>query len=90
MNRSSVARTASARPIGDPSSKLDEYVSHRLAREAKVLAAWERGARDLDAVVKGAYEDTPPALHGLASRSALAHLLKLQLDGKVPAGTFSS
>lgn len=76
-------------PIGDPAGKLDEYVAHRLAREAKVLGAFERGARDLDSVVRGAYDDTPLALHGLASRSALAHLLKLQADGRVPAGTFS-
>ncbi len=76
-------------PIGEPAQKLDEYVSHRLAREAKVLAAYEKGARDLESVVKGAYEDTPPALHPLAARSALAHLLKLQEDGKVPAGAFA-
>ena len=77
-------------PIGAPSTKLDEYVAHRLAREAKVLAAFERGARDLASVVKLAYEDTPPQLHALASRSALAHLLKLEGEGKIPARSFSA
>jgi glyoxylase-like metal-dependent hydrolase (beta-lactamase superfamily II)/8-oxo-dGTP pyrophosphatase MutT (NUDIX family) len=76
-------------PIGDPNGKLDEYVRHRLAREAKVLAAFERGARALPDVVLGAYEDTPPALHGLAARAALAHLLKLQAEGRIPAASFA-
>lgn len=76
-------------PLGDPAGKLDEYVSHRLAREAKVFKAYEGGARTLDALVKASYEDTPVELHGLASRSALAHVLKLEADGKVPAGTFN-
>jgi glyoxylase-like metal-dependent hydrolase (beta-lactamase superfamily II)/8-oxo-dGTP pyrophosphatase MutT (NUDIX family) len=77
-------------PLGDPAGKIDEYVAHRLAREAKVLAAYEGGARTLDALVRASYADTPPALHGLAARSALAHVLKLEAEGKVPAGTFTA
>lgn len=72
-------------PIGDTAAKVDEYVGHRLAREAKVRAAVQGGATSLEAVVKAAYEDTPVALHRLASRSALAHLIKLEAEGGVPA-----
>ncbi|MBI3724857.1 MBL fold metallo-hydrolase, partial [bacterium] len=73
-------------PITDASRKVDEYVGHRLAREAKVLAAAREGRSRLLAIVEAAYTDTPPALHGLASRSALAHLIKLEAEGALPAG----
>jgi len=70
-------------PIADPAGKLAEYVRHRLWREERVAAALaERGrsrARDL---VPLAYADTAPALHGLAERSLLAHLFKLEADGR--------
>jgi glyoxylase-like metal-dependent hydrolase (beta-lactamase superfamily II) len=73
-------------PIGDPARKCDEYVEHRLARERKVmLAVLEHGARTLQDVVARAYDDTPPPMHGLAARSALAHLKKLVAEAMVPA-----
>jgi glyoxylase-like metal-dependent hydrolase (beta-lactamase superfamily II) len=57
---------------------------HRRWREACVLEAVRRaGAADLGAVVREAYQDTDPALHGLAARSALATLIKLQAEGRV-------
>jgi endoribonuclease LACTB2 len=63
--------------------KLDQYIAHRLMREAKVagaLAKAQRGtAREL---VPDAYDDTPPELYWLAERSCLAHLLKLVEDGR--------
>lgn len=62
---------------------LQGYVLHRLAREAKVLAAVEAGGGTLQDITARAYEDTPPVLHGLAERSALAHLLKLEREGRV-------
>jgi len=33
--------------------------------------------------VPEAYDDTPAERHGLAARSALAHLLKLKAEGRV-------
>lgn len=73
-------------PIEDGEERLRYYVAHRLAREAKVLAAVSRfeatGASE-DEVVAHAYEDTPPAIWPIALRSARAHLAKLAVEGRV-------
>lgn len=68
--------------IDDPARVIDWIVDHRLAREAKVLAAVHANAglspHDL---VPHVYQDVPEHLYGLAERSLLAHLLKLEADG---------
>lgn len=69
--------------IGDPARFVDDYVAHRLMREAKVLAAVQAGAGPIEELVPRAYDDTPAALHILAARSLLAHLEKLEQEGKV-------
>lgn len=70
-------------PIGDPAGLAREYVAHRLMREAKVLRAVEAGAGPLEDLVPRAYDDTPPFLYPLAARSLLAHLHKLEEEGRV-------
>jgi len=68
--------------MDQPYAMIDRLVSHRLAREAKVLQALRsHGQGSLDALVPLAYDDVPPILHRVASRSLLAHLLKLEQDG---------
>ncbi|MCI0670772.1 MAG: MBL fold metallo-hydrolase [Myxococcaceae bacterium] len=69
---------------------LERYIQHRLMREAKVLAAVPEGGGTLEAITAVAYDDTPPFLHTLAERSALAHLVKLERDGKVVRKTSHS
>jgi hypothetical protein len=34
-------------------------------------------------IVEAAYKDVAPAMHGLAERSAMAHLEKLEEDGRI-------
>jgi hypothetical protein len=69
--------------MGHPGAVIDYLITHRLAREQKVERALEKlGSADLKNLTAAAYEDVPPALHGVASRSALAHLLKLETDGR--------
>jgi ribonuclease/clavin/mitogillin len=70
--------------IGDPAAKIDEYIKHRLAREAKVLQALQAkpNAKPQD-LLETAYDDTPVALYPLAVRSLMAHLQKLVNDGVV-------
>ena len=71
----------------DAAGKLDEYVGHRLWREARVaraLAARGGPARAGD-LVAAVYDDVPPALFPLAERSLLAHLRKLVKDGRADA-----
>lgn len=67
--------------IDDPVRAIDWIIDHRLQREAKVLAALQANpglsSRDL---VPHVYQDVAEHLFGLAERSLLAHLLKLEAD----------
>ena len=69
--------------IPDGAGKLEEYLQHREARAALVLASIpERGAA-LPDITAAAYADTPPFLHPLAERSAEATLQMLVAQGRV-------
>ncbi|MDB4970015.1 MAG: beta-lactamase domain protein [Myxococcales bacterium] len=68
-------------PVDDGGALLDHYVAHRLGREARVAAALTGEAQEVVALVPPAYPDVSPALYGLAARSLLAHLIKLEYDG---------
>ena len=70
--------------IDEPVSLIDQYIEHRRAREAQVLAALEEGAADPDAIVRRVYPDLDPALAGAARETVLAHLQKLEEDGRIP------
>ncbi len=63
--------------------RLEFYVAHRLAREAKVLAGVASDWSDSMTITRAAYQDVQEALHVFAERSALAHLAKLVEDGAV-------
>ena len=69
--------------IDAPGSVIDWIIEHRLDREAKVAAALasnpERTAREL---VPHVYQDVPKRLYAWAERSLLAHLIKLEEDGR--------
>lgn len=73
---------AHGEPILEADAKLAGYIAHRLAREAKVLAALTREPQTLLAMVPVAYPEVAPAIHPLAARSLLAHLHKLAVDGR--------
>lgn len=69
--------------IPDPASELQYLIAHRLKREAKVyekLRAFDRAT--LEELVVPVYDDVDPSLHPIAQYSLLAHLLKLQKDGR--------
>lgn len=70
-------------PIADPAAKIAEYRDHRLARERQVLAAVDAGLETAPAIVARLYTDVPSFLHPVAERSVLAHLLKLESEGRV-------
>jgi glyoxylase-like metal-dependent hydrolase (beta-lactamase superfamily II)/8-oxo-dGTP pyrophosphatase MutT (NUDIX family) len=71
--------------VGNPAAKIDEYVAHRIEREAKIAGAVASGAATLEEIVAVVYTDVPEKLHKLAERSVLAHLEKLESDGRVAA-----
>ncbi len=68
--------------IPDGHGKLREYIAHRLLREAKVLAALGSADAAVAELLPTAYADTPRMLWPLAERVLLAHLYKLQRDGR--------
>lgn len=69
--------------IANPYTKLDEYISHRLEREQKILEAVRDGAKAPEEIVARVYTDISPKAHALAERAVLAHLEKLEADGHV-------
>ncbi len=73
--------------VAEPHAVLRALIAHRLRREAKVAQRLaEAGEADLATLVGLVYDDVPAALHGVARRSLLAHLLKLQGEGRVARG----
>ena len=70
-------------PIDDPRAKLDEYIAHRQAREAALLAALHDGPQTIPELVARLYEDVSPVLWPAASRQVLAYLIALEREGRV-------
>ena len=68
--------------IGDPASVLAEYIAHREEREAQVVRALRDGLAEPDAIVERLYETLRQRLVPLARESVLAHLGKLERDGR--------
>ena len=69
--------------MGQPEAIIDYLITHRLTREHKVAKALEKlSPVNLKDLTSKAYGDVPTAIHGIAARSALAHLLKLEADGR--------
>ena len=56
-------------------------------REAQVLAALAEGPRTPEEIVPEIYGSYPSEVHELAARSVLAHLLKLEVEGRVEKRT---
>ena len=73
-------------PIGGPKARLRDLLAHRKWREDRIVAALDGSTRTLEEIVPLAYDDTTADRHGLAGRSALAHLLKLEREGRVARG----
>lgn len=70
--------------MAKPHEMVDRLLVHRRARENKVFHALRAAGRArAEELVPVAYDDTPVRMHALAARSLLAHLLKLERDGRV-------
>jgi glyoxylase-like metal-dependent hydrolase (beta-lactamase superfamily II)/8-oxo-dGTP pyrophosphatase MutT (NUDIX family) len=68
--------------LGQARQVIAQLKAHRLAREAKVLAAMQAvPGGDLDDWVPLAYDDVPPGVWPLAKRSMLAHVQRLRALG---------
>ncbi|OFZ91104.1 MAG: hypothetical protein A2V78_07040 [Betaproteobacteria bacterium RBG_16_64_18] len=63
---------------------VERLLIHRMERENKVHAALSRLApATVEALLPVVYDDVPARLHPVASRSLLAHLIKLAAEGRV-------
>jgi glyoxylase-like metal-dependent hydrolase (beta-lactamase superfamily II) len=71
--------------IDDPHERIAGYIAHRMEREGKVVAALQDAGRPqtLAQLVPVVYTDTDASLHAWAAMSLLAHLLKLEAEGRV-------
>jgi len=67
--------------------KLDEYLEHREMRERQVLEALGEGSRTPREMVGDIYHGYPDDVLELAARSVLAHLLKLEAEGRADKRT---
>lgn len=68
----------------DPHREIEKLIAHRLKREQKVIAGLESlGAVELDELVLTVYDDVAEQLIPWAKRTLLAHLVKLQREGRV-------
>jgi hypothetical protein len=61
---------------------VEKLVRHRLMREAKVARALVPEFQSLDALVVSVYDDVDPVMHEWAKLSLLAHLIKLESEGR--------
>jgi glyoxylase-like metal-dependent hydrolase (beta-lactamase superfamily II) len=73
-------------PVHDPKGKLDEYISHRLDRERRLIAALDAGKRSVDELLDDVWNDAPAELRPAAAVTLAAHLDKLADEGRLPDG----
>ncbi|HYJ45364.1 MAG TPA: MBL fold metallo-hydrolase [Pyrinomonadaceae bacterium] len=69
--------------VGSPRLKIEEYIKHRLEREANILKAVREGACDAPEIVARVYTDVHPKALPMAERAVLAHLEKLEGDNLI-------
>jgi glyoxylase-like metal-dependent hydrolase (beta-lactamase superfamily II) len=70
--------------IEEPKQLVQEYIDHRLAREAEILAALGSETMRVEDLVEIVYGEVEEAeIAELAANNVLAHLIKLRTDGKV-------
>ncbi|MDG1932154.1 MAG: MBL fold metallo-hydrolase [Luminiphilus sp.] len=68
--------------IPDCAGEVEKLVRHRLMREAKVAGALDAAPQSLDGLVIRVYDDVDPMMHEWAKLSLLAHLIKLEGEGR--------
>jgi glyoxylase-like metal-dependent hydrolase (beta-lactamase superfamily II) len=70
--------------VWDPAAKLDEYISHRLDRERRLLEALSAGLRTEDELLSAAWPEVPAGLRPAAALTLAAHMEKLGSEGRLP------
>jgi len=70
--------------VWDPAAKLDEYISHRLDRERRLLEALESGLSGEEDLLDAAWPEVPAELRPAAALTLAAHLEKLREENRLP------
>jgi glyoxylase-like metal-dependent hydrolase (beta-lactamase superfamily II) len=73
-------------PVTDPAALIDGYLAHRADRERRLVAALDDGLRSIDELLDRAWDDAPASLRLAATATLMAHLGKLDEEGRLPAG----
>jgi ribonuclease/clavin/mitogillin len=68
--------------IEDGAGKIREYIAHRRAREAEILAQLGAAPRRIAEIVAKVYAAYPASLHAAAAQSVGQHLRKLEREGR--------
>ncbi|MFQ5634265.1 MAG: MBL fold metallo-hydrolase [Gammaproteobacteria bacterium] len=69
--------------LDDPRREIDWIIGHRLDREIRIIAALGPShEKTPEELVEEVYDEVDPHLHPVAMRSLLAHLIKLEEEGR--------
>ncbi|GAB3676314.1 MBL fold metallo-hydrolase [Salinisphaera aquimarina] len=68
--------------LSNPRELVGSLLSYRQAREASILSRLEAGSFSIQTLAESLYHKTDPWLKKAAERNVLAHLLKLEAEGK--------
>jgi len=70
-------------PLPHPASYVEELLHHRAAREAEILNMLHARSAEPPQIVKALYAKRDPRLFKAAERNVIAHLAKLEEEGRV-------
>jgi len=70
-------------PLKEPRRKVEELLEHRREREQQVLSCLKSGKQTTDEMVAEIYPELDPRLLDWAKAQMLAHLIKLEKEGRV-------
>ena len=69
--------------LTDPHPYVEALLEHRIARENAIAAALQSGPQTTKGLVEALYSKIDPILKMAAERNVIAHLMKLQGEGRV-------
>lgn len=68
--------------LRQPRQLVHEMLAHRMLREAAIAERLKQGACDTRTITDALYSQVNPNLRRAAERNVIAHLLKLEQEGK--------
>ena len=71
--------------MNDPLDRIPVLIQHRLERDEQILGMLREGTNEVDALVSRIYGETNERLGFLARHQVVAHLKKLEEDGRAVA-----